>query len=186
MSNPLLNKYNKPAATAAATPPAAPPAGQISAVKPVASSTPVNASGGISGLEALRAKLAGGFVNPPEAPNAINEDTLAPRTVETPDGGAKPAPGWVEAKNGLVVRAPSPEAAPTTDAPSATELTRGQKAAATRAANKAAKAVQLPLPCTDAPATADESSEIAPTADPLTRIAAALESIARTFEARAL
>lgn len=135
-----------PVASAASSAPSAPAVVQTTQIPP--------AAGGLRDLSSLRAKLAGGFVNPPEAPEAVNEGTLDARTVETPDGGAQAAPGWVEAKNGLVVRAPVESAntqpsEPGSAAAPPAELTRGQKAAATRAANK--KAAQ---PSTDAPADA--------------------------------
>lgn len=139
--NPLKKAYlnGGAAPSAPATAPTTPaPASQAA---PVQTTQIPPAAGGTRDLSALRAKLAGGFVNPPEAGDAINEDTLAPRTVETPDGGAQAAPGWVEAKNGLVVKAPvdTAEPGPSASTPASTaELTRGQKAAATRAANKAA------------------------------------------------
>lgn len=120
-------------------------------------------------LGALRARLAGGLaggVNPPEGAAKMTEALTEPRTVETPDGGAAPAPGFVETKAGTVVRAPTPADAPSAAAAAAPagELTRGQKAAATRAANKAAKAAAPaatspePAPCTSA---GDDSPSVA-------------------------
>jgi hypothetical protein len=135
-----------------------------------------------------------GGVNPPEAAQALTNDAVEPRTVETPDGGAQPAPGWVESKAGTVVRAttPAPESGagvPATPSPaSSTEgLTRGQKAALTRAANKAKASSG---PSGDAPAAAAESSGTAPAGDlalglavgTLERIATALEKIAGALE----
>ncbi len=94
----------------------------------------------------MRAKLAQrqtGGTNPPESVAAVVPALLEPRTQETPSGGAEPLPGFVEVKPGLVVRQElSTTAASTVTAPSeqpgvAAVLSRGQKAAATRAANRA-------------------------------------------------
>lgn len=166
MPNPLKAAYKNggtaPSAAPATTPASAAPSPAVAAPPAASTAAPVaSASAGTTparDLSALRAKLAGGFVNPPETGEAVNEDTLAPRTVETPDGGAQAAPGWVEAKNGLVVRAPADTAEPVPSAStsaSTAELSRGQKAAATRAANKA-KASSAPSGV--APVAAVESS----------------------------
>lgn len=157
--NPLKKAYLNGGAAPAPTPAAAP---SVAAVVAPVQTTQIPADAGPKrDLSALRAKLAAGFVNPPEAGEAVNEDTLAPRTVETEDGGAKAAPGWVEAKNGLVVKAPAvvepePDSSPSTDGAPAAELSRGQKAAATRAANKAAKA--QPAASAAAPEPSDTSA----------------------------
>lgn len=142
--NPLKAAYKNGGSAPAPTSPSAPPATIAPVSAPIQTTQIPAAAGGTRDLSALRAKLSGGFVNPPETGEAINEDTLAPRTVETPDGGATAAPGYVELKGGLVVKAPAAaptaEPAPSGSTPASTaELSRGQKAAATRAANKAAK-----------------------------------------------
>jgi len=167
--NPLKAAYNAPVSgvtTQPVTTPAAPAQSTSTAPSPAASGRD---------LGALRAKLAGRFVNPPEAPNAINEDTLAPRTVETPDGGATPAPGWVETKPGLVVRTTT-DATPAVSAAPTKSLTRGQAAAATRAANKAAQA--QPAPSVAAPGPSETTAAPPAVSSDLARIASALERLA--------
>lgn len=186
MPNPLRAAYeaaknggNAPAPTPVAAPTVA------AAVAPAVVQTtqlPPTA-GGKRDIAALRAKLASGSlggVNPPEAPAAITEDHAEPRTVETPEGGATPAPGWVETKPGLVVRAPAPEVStvesePSTPASPAAELSRGQKAAATRAANKAAKA--QPAESAAPPEISETSVAALAASSDLARIADALEQI---------
>lgn len=167
MANPLKAAYaakaSPSAAPAASTAPAPASVGSQAAQPAPVQTTQIPASaGGGRDLSALRAKLAGGNtgVNPPEAVAALTQDHVEPRTVETPDGGATAAPGWVEGKNGNVVRAPTPEdasSAAVAAAPAET-LTRGQKAAATRAANKAKASSE---PSGAAPAAAAASSETA-------------------------
>lgn len=163
--NPLKQAYKNGGTAPAA--PAKTPAAAVGATTATPSTAAVQttqippAAGGTRNLSALRAALAAGFVNPPEAGEAVNEDTLAPRTVETEDGGAQAAPGYVEMKGGLVVKAPVDTAGETPPASTAAavagagELSRGQKAAATRAANKAAKA--QPVASAAAPEPSDTS-----------------------------
>jgi hypothetical protein len=191
MANPLKAAYQNGGAppAAAKSPVVAPAATAASSAKPAPVQTTQipPAAGGTRNLSALRAALAAGFVNPPEAGEAVNEDTLAPRTVETEDGGAKAAPGYMEMKGGLVVKAPdTAQPAEAAEAPSTApqgELSRGQKAAATRAANKA-KAAQ---PSTVAPAAAADPSAavIADDSSSLARIATALEGIWVELQRRA-
>lgn len=192
MANPLKAAYA--AACAGNVPPKAVSAPVAASAAPasgppaqtVAPAAPPAVPGAKRDIAALRAKLAGGSnggVNPPEAAAALTDDALEPRTVETQDGGAAAAPGWVEAKNGLVVRAPTtPEETPAASVAPTGELTRGQKAAATRAANKAAAQIQttvFPPASTDAPVAA-----VVPSvgASDLARIADALERLVFLYE----
>ncbi len=140
--------------TTAAAPPAAPVVVQTTAAPP--------AAGGTRDLAAMRAKLASrqsGGVNPPEAAASQTEALFEPRTKEAPDGTAVPlddAPatsagpaasaGTTATETGSVASAPEP---------GGPALTRGQKAAATRAANKA-KAAPTETPASPAGAGVDE------------------------------
>lgn len=180
MGNPLRAAYkNGGTPPPAASQPAVATASAPTAEKTTQATLPVQTTqippgAGVSrNLSSLRAKLAGGGntgVNPPEAAAALTDDATKPRTVETPDGGAQPAPGWVEGKGGNVVRAPETagsvtQNSPATEAsaPASGELTRGQKAALTRAKNKAdAAAATGAQPSTAAPVAAASPSVPAP------------------------
>jgi hypothetical protein len=122
----------------------------------------------------MRARLAGGQtggVNSPEGVEKITEALVAPRTQETASGGAEPIPA-----------APSADPAPAAANPDST-LTRGQKAAQTRAKNRASAAS---TPAAQTPVSAagitDPVADAAPLSclpvSDLTRIADALERIA--------
>jgi hypothetical protein len=103
----------------------------------------------------MRAKLASrqsGGVNPPEAAASQTEALFEPRTKEAPDGTAVPL---VDAEPVIApsesVSAPAPELA---------VLTRGQKAAATRAKNKAGAATSPPASLTpDEPPAAGNTAD---------------------------
>ncbi len=136
--NPLLKNYNaaKAGATVSASPqraaaPAPTPTGAPAAFAAPVSSAPTNPAGANRDIAALRARLAGGSlggVNPPEAATALPADALEARTVPTADGGAQAAPGWTEAKNGLVVRAAEASTAVAAVAAPAAKRTRRTKA----------------------------------------------------------
>jgi hypothetical protein len=178
MGNPLRAAYkNGGTPPPAASQPAVATASAPTAEKTTQATLPVQTTqippgaGGSRNLSSLRAKLAGGGntgVNPPEAAAALTDDATKPRTVETPDGGAQPAPGWVEGRGGNVVRAPDASALGVAGStqPSG-ELTRGQKAALTRAKNKAAAqaAAGGAQPSTAVPAAAAEPSAGVPLSD---------------------
>lgn len=144
-------KYNPAAST---TPAAAPPAASPAAAPAVAKNETTrqqlfNEDGSpkpIRNLSALRTQLAGtGGVNPPEATIAAN--VLEPQTRETADGGAEP-----------IASSQTPAAGTTGPA-----LTKGQRAAATRAANKAAASAASAAPATPTtsqPAGAAELSSV--------------------------
>lgn len=137
-------------------------------------------------LAAMRARLAGGQnggVNSPEGAEKITEKLIEPRTQETPDGGAEPIPAT------SVAGEPSPGTDTTSSA-----LTRGQKAAATRAKNKAAStsAAGDAAVVSTSLAGVQHASAGDPYSDIITlhreaikvqeRIAIALETIARALE----
>lgn len=135
--------------------PVAPPA----QARPATAPAPAPTAGGdapVRDLASMRAKLAqrqtGGTMNPAEAVASVTPELLEPRTQETPSGTAEPAPGWTENKNGLVVRdASAPAAALEAPASATPELTRGQKAAATRAANRAKAGATGSAPASSSP-----------------------------------
>lgn len=181
--NPLKAAY---AAKSAGTPAATPVASSAPVERPVqttltpATRTPPAASSPAVGTPAssttaaparslveMRARLAGrnGGVNPPEA--TIREDSLDVKTRETPDGGAEP----------LVTAAATSDApAPSTGTTAAeivpvVALSRGQKAAVTRAANKAAAQSVT----AGAVVSTEASAQPSTMGDALERIATALE-----------
>lgn len=124
-----------------------PPVGAQTAVTAaIAGSEP---SSNARDLAALRARLArNGGVNPPEA--EIPNDALDRTTRETPDGGAEPLPAPAPAEGaGTAIPQEQP----------VVSLSRGQKAAATRAANKVAAA-------SVAPSKESATESVAPVAPP--------------------
>lgn len=183
----LKDNYKKLAGGAPAAPPSAAPAtttATVASATPAASApAPVQTTvappgvGGSRDLAAMRAKLAQrqtGGVNPPEAVAAVTPALLEPRTQETPDGGAEPLPSAADpgaATPGSASPAPATPVSPSGSEPSAApELTRGQKAAATRAAKKAAAQAETPTASAGAAPSVGESAT-------LSRIADALEAL---------
>jgi hypothetical protein len=163
--NPLLKNYNSLKSGATAAGPSAPalhvaaaPAAPTGA--PAAPAPPASTEGAKRDISALRARLAGGSlggVNPPEAVAALPADALEPRTVPTSDGGAQAAPGWVEAKNGLVVRLP--ELAPLPETPTVVAARKRR----TKAEMEAARAAEAAAATSGAEAPAGASVAPEPT-----------------------
>lgn len=165
----LKDNYAKLAGqpTPASPPPVSAPVAASAAPAPAPVQTTVAppAAGGMRDLAAMRAKLAQrqtGGVNPPEAAAAVQPALFEPKTQETADGGAEPIPSPDATPS-------APETAPPAPAP---ELTRGQKAAATRAAKKAAAGAGAA-----APVEASATPSIDHQAVALERIAIALEKL---------
>lgn len=174
---PLASPAPAPASAAPSTPPTASATPAASAA--VSSSSPAVASaattipspaspaaptlGGGRDLAAVRAALArraSPGVNPPES--KIPETAFDRTTAEGPDGSLVLLPNHQEVLKAVAKAggsgsqsAPSPE--PTTSVSEAGGLSRGQKAAATRAANKA-KASAPPAESPAAPAVSDTAS----------------------------
>lgn len=160
------------AAPASAAPSTPPPSTPTSAAPSAASSSSPAAASPATGspdpavrdLAAVRARLAqrqSPGVNPPES--KVPETAFDRTTAEAPDGSLVLLPNHQDVLKAAAKVASS--SAPLTPAATGGELTRGQKAAATRAANKAAKASEPSTPAPvaveppSAPAEVDEEFE---------------------------